>query len=190
MTIMFFLQATTLSANRHLLDQLSLIEELALSPLSTTTFKIVSSYYEDIMKELRGLGIYRVPPSRLRAAGERLCADANRLFGKASVSVELDAERQQLTDRNTHPTWSQWMAELIRHETTPEDCLQLHRYYLLGWEPWLFHWPLLANATFMIDSMMEQNDTEWDTLWINSIVSGVNYAANAAIPPIRLGLVS
>lgn len=189
--IIVFLRAATFKANRILLDQLSLIEELpsaalSISPLSST-FEIVSSYYEDIMQELRGLGIHRVSPSRLHAVGKSLCADANRLFGKTEASPALDGGQPQTTDRNTHPTWSHWMTELVRHETTESDCLQFHRYYLMDWEPQLFHWSLMSKtSSHLLQSMIEHNITEWDTLWVNPTVSGSNYAANAAIPPLRL----
>ena len=188
--VILFLLAATLTANHDLLDQLSLIEELpsalSLSPLSSS-FEIVSTYYEGIMQELRGLGIHRATPSRLRAVGERLCTDANRLFAKAHASLALDGEQQQTADRYTHVTWSRWMTELSKRETTEADCLQFYRYYLLGWEPFFFHWPLIAKATpRLLQAMIDQNGTEWHTLWVNPTVSGSNYAANAAIPPLRL----
>ena len=173
-----------ITANHDLLDQLTLIEELpsalSLSPLSST-FEIVSSYYEDIMRELRSLGVYHASPSRLHAIGKKLCTDANRFFGNTPPPTD---------DRNTHYTWSHWMAELSRHETTEADCLQFYRYYLLGWEPKLFHWALMAfNGTSkLLQSMVDHNVTEWDTLWVNPIVSGTNYAANAGIPSLRFTL--
>ena len=179
--IMFMFLVTSLFAdnNRDLLNQLSFIEELplALSPLSST-FEIVSNYYEGIMQELRGLGVHRVSPSRLNVIGKILCADANLLFDKAQA---LGGDES----RNTHFTWLHWMTELVKHETTDVDCLQFHRYYVLNWEPKFFHWPLMGkDVTRLLQSMIEQNDTEWETFWVNPIVGGSYYAANAAIPPI------
>lgn len=127
------------------------------------------------MQELRGLGVYHASPSRLHAIGKKLCTDANQLFWKTSSADQ---------STYTHYTWTQWMAELSRHETTEDDCLQFSRYYSLGWEPKLFHWALMAfNGTSkLLQTMVDHNVTEWDTLWINPAASGSNYAANAGIP--------
>lgn len=118
---------------------------------STSTFRVLSEYYGDLLEKSRARYIFRPSRDRISDIGELLCSDASTYV----LSVYLENKINIIWQ------WQDWIQQLHEHEIKLNDCQQFYKYYKLGWNPQFFHWPILsASGDLFLKKILEYNTSD------------------------------